>query len=66
MAPQNVFVHCAETLLSSKVKHWLLILIYEASKKLYLVIQVIQGYHNNQFVVEYSRFSELIALYVSL
>ena len=38
----------------------LLILIYGASK------QVIRCYHSNEFVRKYSRFSEVIAPYVSL
>ena len=35
-------------------------------KKLFLVPQVIRCYHGNEFVSEYSRFSEVIVPYVSL
>ena len=37
MAPQNVFDHCAQTRKEEAETLWLLILIYGASKKLFLV-----------------------------
>ena len=60
-----VFVYCTETLGSRKLKLSLLVLIYGALKRLFLLFQVIWCYYSNRFVKEYSRFSEVIVSYLS-
>ena len=66
MAPQMFRPLCSNAEEEEAETLRLLILIYRASKKLFLVPYVIQCYHSNDFVREYLRFSEVIVSYVSL
>ena len=60
MGPQNVFDHCAQTLRRRNLKLGDFNINLWNIKKLFLFPQVIQCYHSNEFVTEYSRFSEVI------
>ena len=54
----HVFDHCAQTLRRRKLKLGdFFLLIYGASKRLFF-------YHSNEFVTEYSTFSEVIIPYM--